>query len=692
MKKFIRLGVLFAVAATAFTACSNDPAEADASDAPRIRLTLRAGNPEIAPDIQSQSTRTEMEGTTPYWSVGDRIGVSTDGTASNNPFTNDATERAQTTTFSGTVSVGSTIYTYYPFTENGISGAGSSTGARVDIPANQYPTPASFDGKADLLIGKPLTMAADGTVVGNLRFKRMGAIVRVVLKDNSTGGVLGGQHVSTLSLTTDGDNYLAGRVTLNLQDGLLLDPYYNQSNKVTATYTSATQYAIDGTSATYLGVFPRVLPAGSTLRVDASTEGYDISRTITLGQDIDLKTSVVTTLNIGLRDEHITAVATGRALPFIDDFSWVTQIGSAQALTIDKYPKAEDGTPLYSATAFTYLDAPALKFGSTKNRGSFTTTDLDLSQPFSVLIEAQDYGTDGSSLEVTAGEVPQTAALTADYQYYLFPFDPQGNKAKIKVRVTGTRGYVKEFRVVPGHDIALLTLTGPSAVTVDSGGDILTTTYTVTNPSQGATITADAGEATWINNFDYTTAGEVSYIIEANNTGAPRTGVITFTYPNAEPQYVTITQPAIGGVVTLTATYSVSSKTAVTVSGDVPIGSSATYTQTYSTAGQITKGNTATLTLTGYAGCTITGLKLVMHSNKSAGAGGMKMTAGTTILASIVDKTTFNNWAGSYGTAWADVTPAITSYPVQDGETVTIELNASTNSLFIQSFTITCEK
>lgn len=699
MKNLLRLGALLAAAATAFAACSKSATEALDADSPRIRLTLRAGNPEIAPTVRPQGTRTEMEGTIPYWSVGDRIGVSTDGTSANYPFTNDATERAQITTFSGQTSVGSTIYTYYPFSEIGFSGTGDNAGARVDIPANQTPTATSFDGRADLLIGKPLTMAADGTVVGSLQFKRMGAIVKVVLKDNSTGGLLSGQHVSALSIATDGQNYLAGRVTLNLLNGMVYDPYYGQSNKVTATYTSATQYAVDGLAGTYLGVFPRVLPAGSTLTVEASTEGYNILRTITLAQPVELLPGKVTTLNVGLQDEHITAVATGLALPFADDFSWVTTT-STKVLSLEDYPTAADGTALYSATASTYQEAPALKFGTKSACGYFTTTGLDLSRPFTVIVQAKDYGTtdkpDGSSLKVTAGEAtPQTAALTTDYKYYAFEFPAQTAKSKVRVDITGTRGYVTLFQVVEGHDIQLpatLTVTSPTSVTVAAEGDIITTTYQIENPVTGASVTAVA-DAAWINSFDTSVAGEITYLVDANETGAARTGTITLSYAETQAQTVTINQPAIGGVTTYVATYTVTATNAVSVSGNAPAGTSAAYTQTYSTKQQLTSKNTATLTLSGYAGCKITGITLNMHSNSKAGAGGLSVTAGTTTIASVAANTTFNNWpGGKYGTAWVDITPTVTPYTVGAGETITVLITASVNSLYIQSYTITCEK
>lgn len=551
MKSRFFSGVLLAAAAAAFASCSQDSAEAVSPELPQFSVTLSAGNPSIASDAQPQSTRTEMEGTTPYWSVGDQIGVSTDGTSNNVAFTNDASERARTTTFSGTISAGTTLYTYYPYTANGISGSGDQAGARVDLPANQTPTATSFDGRADLLIGQPLAMTADGTVVGNLQFKRVSAIIKVVLKDNSTAKSLTGQHISMLSLAAGGENWLAGRLTLNLVSGQLLEPSYGQSNKVTATYTSATQYEPDGTSGTYLSVYPRELPAGSTLTFEAATEGFSISRTVTLAEPVALLPGKINTLTVSLADEHITAAAAGFALPFTDDFSWITTTGNT-VLPIDGYPKAEDGTARYSATANTYPETPALKFGTANARGSFTTADLDLSQPFTVLVKARDYGTDGSGLTVTAGEAAsQNVALTGSYKYYAFEFPAQGSKSKVRVDITGKRGYLLDFQVVAGHDVPLppeLTVTSETTVTASPDGERITTTYTVENPVAGASVTADAGEASWINTFETSVEGQVSYTVDANDTGEERSATVTFAYADAKPQTVTVTQPKQGAI------------------------------------------------------------------------------------------------------------------------------------------------
>ena len=140
-----------------------------------------------------------------------------------------------------------------------------------------------------------------------------------------------------------------------------------------------------------------------------------------------------------------------------------------------------------------------------------------------------------------------------------------------------------------------------------------------------------------------------------------------------------------------TATYTVSTKDSVSTSGTVPTGSSASYSQTYSTAGQCTSGKEAELVLSGYDGKVITGVTLNMHSNGSSGAGKLNIDAGSTSLASTSGS--FSSWYDSTGfsNSWQDIHVELTnsSYIINNDEDVTINITGTTNSLYIKSFTIT---
>ena len=144
-----------------------------------------------------------------------------------------------------------------------------------------------------------------------------------------------------------------------------------------------------------------------------------------------------------------------------------------------------------------------------------------------------------------------------------------------------------------------------------------------------------------------------------------------------------------------TVTYTVTDTKSVSTSGVAPDSSSAAYSQTYNTTSQITKGNNAVLTLSGFAGKKITSVVLSMKSNSSKGAGTFSMVAGDTELAAISSATTFNKWYDntSYGINYRDINVELTNsdYIIASGENVVITITATTNSLYIESYTITYE-
>ena len=594
MKSLSKITLFAALTAVTATACQKEDNGIDTSSGKLVKMTFTAGNPELKPEV-----RTEIDGLTPYWSVGDQIGISTDGTKSNYPFTNDATERAATTTFSGNANISSTIYAYYPFTANGIDKVGDNTGAKVDLPANQTPTANSFDGKADILVSKPLTLDSEGQQVANLEFRRLSAIVKVVLKDQSTDTKLADQHVSSLSITTDGDNTLAGRVVVDLLNYTMYAPYFNGSNTVTATYTTNTEYVINGVSGTYLSVYPRLLAAGSKLVVEAATEGFVIKKEIVLSNEINLETGKITTLNVNLSDEHITAAATGLSLPFTDDFSNLTGNGSAANILSRK---DKNGNDLYSAAnsyVYQYNSPHGLRMSSSDNSGYIVTSELDLSAPFSVRISAKVWPKDTSGIKVTAGESAAitTADLTEEFKSYLLKFDAQNSKTKIRIEPSATneRIIIESIQIVSGHDVTLppvLKITSETTLSVPAESTIKTINYTVENPTNGVSVVASS-DVSWLNSFVYNVDG-VSFTIDANQ-GEERSGTITLSYEGAEAQTVSVTQTKPGAVMWETETfenYTVPSTTSYGSSGTFNGVTTGTPQWSYSGCGNPNQANT----------------------------------------------------------------------------------------------------
>lgn len=135
-------------------------------------------------------------------------------------------------------------------------------------------------------------------------------------------------------------------------------------------------------------------------------------------------------------------------------------------------------------------------------------------------------------------------------------------------------------------------------------------------------------------------------------------------------------------------TLTVASKSEVTPSGSLPAHVEYVYANTYK-GGQLTAGNTATLTLTGLRDTEIQRITLKMHSNQSSGAGRLVATCGGRTVWEITDAPFSNGaWGGSYSSTDVDITHAFETPLVAGNDPLEIEVAASVNSLYISSYTI----
>ena len=549
-----------AAAAFVFIACSKeaDSIPAENNDNQLVQVTITAGNPMV-----SQTTRTEMVDSQPYWSVGDAIGVS-NGLTTNYKFTTDIAAKATSASFTGSTTVSSTLYAYYPYTGNGVGTVSEKNGAKVDLPANQSPTATSFDGSADVMVAKQFTVDPENTTVEDLEFARLGAVVKIVLIDKEST-MTGTQHPTTVSMTAE--STLAGRVLIDMQNQELDAPYYNQSSTVTANYTAETKYAVDGSNATYLIVYPQTLAAGSTLTIGASTEDYTISKAIEVpAGGIELLAGKVTTLKINLAASNIVEEA-GAALPFTDDFSWNT---SGATLPADKY----------SASTALYTDKGNIRLGTGSITGYITTKELNLSSAFYVKVNAFAYNAanDKARIQVKVDDgsaqdaVNDASNMTAEAKDYYFNFPAATKKSKVTITVTGTnpRFALNTIEIRSGAYVVppVINVTSENPMAVANTASSQTIEYTIANPT-AATLTAALQDPadTWISNIDYSTSGKVTFDVAAQSAGDPaRSAVIVLSYTGADDVEVTVNQAAGAGGTT--------TKTLTITSGDVVSASS----------------------------------------------------------------------------------------------------------------------
>lgn len=313
------------------------------------------------------------------------------------------------------------------------------------------------------------------------------------------------------------DNFVSKTATLNVTDGIV---------------------APDATGSFYLATRAFTAPEGEQLTLTVTANGETVEKVATLSKETTFAAGKINKLNIDIEGKEVV----GLSLPFTDDFSWASEDADSNTeLKLVDYPEGK-----YSDTKKTYKGKGGLKVGSSNDRGYFTTAGLDLSEPFSVIVNAAQYGSDNSTLNITIGETTQSADLNATAQDYVFNFEPQGNNTTVTVKIGGKRGYIYRLDIIKGHEVTLppaLEITSPATISVGQEGDIATITYNVQNPVEGVSVTAEA-DVDWINSFDYTTSGEVSFIVDTNND-ASRTGVVTLSYEGAESKTVTIQQAGV---------------------------------------------------------------------------------------------------------------------------------------------------
>ena len=140
----------------------------------------------------------------------------------------------------------------------------------------------------------------------------------------------------------------------------------------------------------------------------------------------------------------------------------------------------------------------------------------------------------------------------------------------------------------------------------------------------------------------------------------------------------------------LKATYTLSTTTTIEQSGTPPKSSSAIYERTAKVGqkGQMTAGNSTRLELRGWDDYIIKEVELQMHSNMKSGAGSLSVVVGMDTLWKI-DNQPFSDdvWAGNYSTDWLSIAKSMNTL-VEENECIEINISATENSLYINSYTI----
>ena len=590
-------------------------------------------------------------------------------------------------TFKGSEQGDYKFYGIYPSTLTSSTDLSSAPSVSIDIPSEQTPAANSFDAKADVMVAQSdiyKGMPKNGEENGSIRLKwnRLVAHGHITLKSLPVDGQ---EVVKSIVLTADAEADMVGKHKVNFNTQEVEKDGSNAANSITINGTNLT---IDANrNVTFWACFLPCTWNSISVSVETDKATYTLERNLVeLNKTKTFAKNARNVLAINMAEAN-RAVKNASSLPFVQDFSGMT--GQSEITKLEGFSSI--GGKVYNATG-------AIRLASANADGSITTQLLDLSQNFHVKVTASGWDDNELALIVSTSEpsYTETVTLTAfgggeNFAEHIINFQPVSNSASLTFTANrGVRCYIKKIEILDGHAVAVpvLKATAPNEIAAVGGEGSFT--FTLANPQDGQSVSAESN-VDWITG-ESVSGNTVTYTVAENTSEEPREGTITLSYEGAEDVDVVIAQEgkaSENAPVQKSVTYTVTSTSAVSKSGDAPDGAAASYSSTYGTKCQLTGGNSMTFTLSGYDGCTIKGVTLSMKSNSSSGSGTLAITAGNKTVASI-DDTKFNtsNWNGSWSTSYVDVKPTVISTVVGNGEEIIVKISATANSLYCQSITI----
>lgn len=354
MKKYSSV-VLFAAVAALFVSCNKEMDKPEISQSEGIQVTVIAANPETKTTLGSN-------GKTVSWNSTDKFGFVNVATPEDNEASITSIDASGAATITGTVANAGTFFAYYPKSTY----AATAQGGVLRIKTAQSPASGTtFDPAADVLVSETFDVAASGsaTAPATVRFKRLGAFLKVYFVDATTGSKLSGQYAAMVSVQSSAKR-LAAKLTVN-STGIVSaeDAEYT----ITATYAADVFELTNASQAAYLGVQPLTLPKDSQLIIKAETGKYTISKTVTLPSDVTLGSGDLLPVRITLGDENVASkIQTVWAMQSTGSTAWNTVFsgtaGSDRNIAMDdEYVYVAENTAAAKLWAISIADNTQVK-------------------------------------------------------------------------------------------------------------------------------------------------------------------------------------------------------------------------------------------------------------------------------------------------------------------------------------------
>lgn len=521
-------------------------------------LSFVSGKPEFG-----DQTKTEWTGTGIQWSQGDKIRVAytCDGVWQNADGSSTGTEESGRKTaklyesealpasgevgqfnvpgnFKGTASGTYQFYGVYPSSvctdAPDFKFAPSLT---FVVPSVQTPLADSFDPLADVMLAKSAqvyTSLPKGEPVP-MSWKRI--VAHACFTFSNINGLTSGEKISYIELTADKEADMVGKHYMLLDQRIC--ERASSSAVVNVLKLNADNLIADETNS--VKVWASFLPATiKSLNVVIATDKATYTREIPV-VDKTFKQNARNVLNIKM-DQAVREEFASSKLPFDDGFDAVS--GTNEIKSLDNFNI--EGAVYGGRASGTIRLAASSKSGIIETKEKF-----DLSEPFHIILNARGWDNDEVELTVTAGTQSadiflNTSGADAGFEEYVLNFNTEPSPASIRI-APKKRIEIDRIRIASGTGtLSPVIVIDNNILSVPAAGDICTVKYSVKNPVEGRKLSVKSDQR-WVNEFDTSIDGELSFIVE-ENTSAERTADVTLSYEGAEPAVLKIIQSAAGQV------------------------------------------------------------------------------------------------------------------------------------------------
>lgn len=540
MKTFFKSILAVAVCASLFTACSKDDTVSDPSNGRKVTMTVSASS-ELESASGSRTTYDPLTGKVSWNATGEFLQVletaastTVFATSQEGVISGDIAKFA--VTFPANENTPLVYNAVYPASAWVTSSNTDITNMKVITPTVQQPTATSFDSNADLLIAKSITLESQPTEL-QMSFGRAVAIGKMTVKKlASTENVLGVKFTAP-------DKKVTGRSYVDMTAGTVKEYGYatNFADNVTLNYSSEMNITANSETGmtAYFTCFPFEVAAGETFTVTVTTATKIFTKTVTVQEG--------RTLAFAAGDSSTFAVdMTGATEEENETLSGDYVITATQSETTYAMSSLAEGSrlaPVVITPSNPYKTGDeTLIWTITKSGDNYTIS------------QGENYLSWESGNSATTSTTPYELVITKNKTGNTYQIASAAEPSRILAKnTTAANGFgfyagtqTKDLTLIPAvvDKSPKINITSGTTVNVPSEGDIVTVTYTIKNPN-GSQISAKAEEsATWINTFETSNEGEVSFTVNAN-TGSEREATVTLTYSTATAD-ITIKQAAQG--------------------------------------------------------------------------------------------------------------------------------------------------